>query len=202
MNVRRAQVLIVLAALAASGIGPFQRDIWLLETAPVLLGGGAIVLCWRRFPWTPLASWLVVVFALILCWGGHHSYAQVPLGEWARQAFDLSRNHYDRLGHVFQGVTPAILVRELLRRRVGLRPGAALFWIVAAVSLAVSASYELVEWWTALLVDPEAGAAFLGSQGDPWDAQWDMALALGGALAVQLLFGRLHERQLARLVAP
>lgn len=192
---------IVAAAFLASGLAPFDRVVWLLETLPVPLGFGAFAWRWRTHPWTALAVRLATLFALVLCLGGHYTYAHVPLGEWAREAFDLSRNHYDRLGHFLQGVIPALLARELLLRHTGLVRGKALFWICASIALAISASYELLEWWTALIADPQAGAAFLGSQGDVWDAQWDMALALAGALLVQLAFSRRHDRQLQRLGA-
>ena len=204
MTSGRLQVLVVLAVLIWSGIGPHERDVWWMEVAPVILGGGALLLRWRAFPWTPLACWWVTLFSLVLCVGGHYTYARVPAGEWLREALDLQRNHYDRLGHVLQGVIPALLAREMLLRCTPLRRGKALFWICASIALAISAMYELIEWWTAVLVAPEAGIAFLGSQGDVWDAQWDMALALSGALAVQLLFARLHDRQLeaAGMVTP
>jgi len=199
VSVGRLQVLLVIAVLIWSGIEPNDRQIWIMETLPVALFGGAMLLLWRRFPWTPLACVLTTIFALILCLGGHYTYEFVPLGNWIREAFGLERNHYDRIGHFFQGITPAILARELIVRCTPLRSGKALFWIVTSIALAISASYELIEWWAALLTDPDAGIAFLGSQGDEWDAQWDMALALGGAIGVLLLFGRLHDRQLAKL---
>jgi putative membrane protein len=197
--VTRLQFLAVLGVLVWSGIGPRARDIWLLETLPPMFGLAAMVLLWRRFPWTPLAVSLSCLFGVVLCVGGHYTYTHVPLGEWARDAFGLSRNHYDRLGHFLQGVIPALLARELLLRRTGLAPGKALFWVCVCIALAVSAAHEVFEWWTAVLAAPEAGAAFLGSQGDPWDAQWDMFAAQCGALVVLLLFGRMHDRQLRAL---
>ena len=124
----------------------------------------------------------------------------MPLGEWAKEAFGFARNHYDRLGHVTQGFVPAILAREVLLRRTPLRPGGWLFTLVTSICLAVSAIYELIEWATAL-VSGEAATAFLGTQGDVWDTQWDMFLALCGALLAQALLSRLHDRQLARLVS-
>jgi putative membrane protein len=199
MSLPRACTLLVVVVLVWSRVGCAIPHVWLMETVPVMVGGGAMLLGWRRFPWTPLAVLLVTLFSVVLCVGGHWTYAHVPLGEWLREAFDLQRNHYDRIGHFLQGVVPALMARELLLRCTPLRPGKALFWIVASIALAISATYELLEWWTALLAAPDAGAAFLGSQGDEWDAQWDMALAGGGALLVQLLFGRLHDRQLALL---
>jgi putative membrane protein len=192
------QAVLVLLVLVWSGIEPLERDVWWMEIAPVILGGGAIIVFWRRFPWTPVSVLLITLFAIVLCVGGHYTYASVPIGNWLRDSFDLSRNHYDRLGHFMQGVVPAMMSRELLLRCTGLVRGKVLFWVVASIALAISACYELLEWWTALLVDSEAGTAFLGSQGDVWDAQWDMALALSGALLAQLSLGRLQDRQLAQ----
>jgi putative membrane protein len=195
------QFRLVLAVLILSGISPHARGVWALEVLPAALGLGLMALYWHRFPWTSLAVSLACVFGVVLCVGGHYTYALVPLGEWAQEAFDLSRNHYDRLGHFLQGVVPALLARELLLRCTGLRPGKTLFWVCVAVAMAISAAYEIFEWWTAVLVAPEAGAAFLGSQGDVWDAQWDMFLAQCGAIVAQLLFARLHDRQLRKLAA-
>lgn len=148
-----------------------------------------------RFALTPLVECLLALHALILMLGGHFTYAQVPLGFWAQEAFGLARNHYDRVGHLAQGFVPALLVREILIRRLPLLRGGWLFFLVACVCLAVSASYELVEWWAALL-GGEAADAFLGTQGDPWDTQWDMFLALCGALAAQLAFAGVQDRQI------
>ena len=130
--------------------------------------------------------------------GGHYTYARVPLGFWVQDLLDLARNHYDRLGHLAQGFIPAIIVREVLLRTSPLRPGKWLFFLVICVCLAVSASYEFVEWWAALL-GGEAAEAFLGTQGDPWDTQWDMFLAFVGAMTAQLLLSGRHDRELAEL---
>ena len=130
--------------------------------------------------------------------GGHYTYAEVPLGEWAKSAFGFARNHYDRLGHLAQGFVPAVLAREVLLRKTPLRRGGWLRLLVTSVCLAFSALYELVEWAMALATG-EAATAFLGTQGDPWDTQWDMFLALCGALLAQALLSRLHDRQLAPL---
>lgn len=186
------------AALVASGIRPFDRVTWLLEIAPVLIGIPILVLTYSRFPLTRLLYWLLLLHALILILGGHYTYARVPVGFWVQDLFDLGRNHYDRLGHFAQGFVPAILAREILRRRVPSVTGGWLFFVVVSVCLAFSAFYELVEWWAALIGG--AGAeSFLGTQGDVWDTQWDMFLALSGSIAALLLLGRIHERQLARL---
>jgi putative membrane protein len=198
---RRAPlVLLVLAllALVVSGIGPKDRFTWLLEVAPVLIGAPILVATAKRFPLTPLLCGLLFLHALVLMLGGHYTYAEVPLGEWAKAAFGFARNHYDRLGHLMQGFVPAILAREILLRKTPLPRGGWLLALTTSVCLAFSALYELIEWATALATG-EAAEAFLGTQGDPWDTQWDMFLALCGALLAQALLSRLHDRQLARL---
>lgn len=195
----RREPLVLLAAallaLAASGIGPRDRFTWVLEVAPVLAGVPLLVLTGRRFPLTPLLYRLLFLHALILMVGGHYTYAEVPLGFWVRDALGLARNHYDRLGHFAQGFVPAILAREVLLRRTPLRRGRWLFFLVVSVCLAVSASYELVEWWTAAATG-EGATAFLGTQGDPWDTQWDMFLALVGSIVAQVTLSRAHDREL------
>jgi putative membrane protein len=196
---REPLVLLVLGllALVVSGIGPKDRATWWLEVFPVI--GAALLLSFtfRRFPLTPLAYRLIFVHALILVVGGHWTYAEVPLGEWVRERFGMARNPYDRLGHLAQGFVPAMVAREVLVRCTGLRLGWR-FFVVTSVVLAISASYELLEWATALCFG--AGAtAFLGTQGDAWDTQWDMFLALVGAVAAQALLARRHDRELARL---
>jgi putative membrane protein len=189
---------VVLAALALSAVRPYDRTTWILEVFPILLGVPVLVATHARFPLTPLVYRLLCLHALILMLGGHYTYARVPLGFWAQEAFDLSRNHYDRLGHLAQGFVPAILVREILIRRSPLRPGKWLFFIVTCVCLAVSACYEFIEWWAAV-IGGEAAESFLGTQGDVWDTQWDMFLALVGALGAQLLLSRIHDAEIARL---
>ena len=186
------------AGLVVSGIAPRDRFTWLLEVAPVLIGIPLLIWSSRRFPLTPLLYRLLLVHALILMLGGHYTYAEVPLGFWVRDALGLARNHYDRLGHLAQGFVPAILAREILRRRTPLRPGRWLFFLAVCVCLAFSAFYELIEWWTAL-ASGEGATAFLGTQGDVWDTQWDMFLALIGALTAQLTLSRIHDRQLDTL---
>jgi putative membrane protein len=189
---------VVAVALLVSGIGPYDRLTWLLEVLPVLIAAPLLVATWRRFPLTPLAYWLIALHALVLILGGHYTYARVPLGFWIQDAFDLARNHYDRIGHLMQGFGPAIVVRELLLRTSPLAPGKWLFTLVLFSVLGVSATYELTEWWAAL-AGGEAAGAFLGTQGDVWDTQWDMFLAGCGAVAAQLLLARLHDRQLAAI---
>ena len=168
---------------------------WFMEVAPILIGVPILVATHRRFPLTPLLYRLIFVHAVILMVGGHYTYAEVPLGFWMQRAFGLARNHYDRIGHFAQGFVPAILAREILLRRGVVARRGWLFFLATCVCLAFSAFYELVEWWTAELTG-SAATAFLGTQGDPWDTQWDMFLALLGALLSPLLLGRVHDRQL------
>jgi putative membrane protein len=186
-------------ALVVSGIAPYDRLTWILETLPVMLGLPLLLWSHRRFPLTPLVYRLLFLHGLILMLGAHYTYARVPAGFWLQDAFDLARNHYDRLGHLAQGFVPAMLVREILLRATPLRRGGWLFFLTSAVVLAISASYEFVEWGAALAIGVAADA-FLATQGDVWDTQWDMFLALLGAIAAQLLLNRLHDRQLRRLI--
>ena len=197
---REAVVLAALlaAALILSGIAPRDRFTWLLEVAPILVGVPILAATWRRFPLTPLAYRLIFVHAVILMVGGHYTYAEVPLGFWMRDAFGFARNHYDRIGHFAQGFVPAILAREILLRKTPLRSRRWIFFLVTCVCLAISACYEFIEWGTAVLTGSKADA-FLGTQGDPWDTQWDMFFALIGSVVSQLTLARIHDRQLARL---
>lgn len=190
----------VLAALAISAIGPHDRLTWWLEVAPVLLALPVLLATRRRFPLTPLLYVLVALHAAVLCLGGHYTYAEVPLGFWARDLLGLSRNPYDRLGHFMQGFVPALVVREILVRTSPLRPGRWLAVLGTGVVLSLSAIYEFVEWWAALALGQGADA-FLGTQGDPWDTQWDMFMCLVGAVLALLLLRGVHDRQLARLRA-
>ena len=190
-------LLLGLAVLVWSGIGPRDRLTWWLEVAPVLIGVPILVATHRRFPLTPLVYRLLLLHAVVLMVGGRYTYAEVPFGFFLKDVFHFTRNHFDRIGHFAQGFVPAILAREILIRKTPLRPGGWLFFLVTAVCLAFSALYELIEWATALIGGGSA-EAFLGTQGDPWDTQWDMFLCLIGALASQLLLSREHDRQLAK----
>jgi len=186
---------VTLAALVWSGIGPYDRLTWWLEVAPVLIAAPILLLTFHNHRLSPLAYRLICLHALILIIGGHYTYARVPAGLWVQEWFDLARNHYDRLGHIAQGFIPAILAREILLRATPLVRGVWLNVLVVSVCLAISAVYELVEWLAAL-VSQEAAESFLGTQGDNWDTQWDMFMALCGALAA-LLLGRVHDRSMA-----
>ncbi len=189
-----------LAVLVWSGIGPTDRLTWWLEVSPVLIGLPILIVTRRRFPLSRLLVRLLFLHAVILMVGGHYTYALVPMGNWVRDAWDLSRNHYDRLGHVAQGFVPALLTREILLRCSPLRPGAWLTFLSGSVCLAFSAFYELLEWWTAL-IGGASSEAFLGTQGDVWDTQWDMCLAMLGAIASLALLSRGHDRSMAALEA-
>ena len=193
-----AMLAITGAVFAWSAVGPNDRITWWLEVAPVLIGLAILIPTYGPFPLTGLLYWLLVVHGIILMIGGHYTYAQVPAGFWVQEMLDLSRNHYDRLGHFAQGFIPAILAREILLRTSPLRPGRWLFVIVACICLAFSAFYEMIEWWAAVL-GGEAATDFLGTQGDIWDTQWDMFTALIGAMTAQLLLARRHDRALAGL---
>jgi len=194
-------LVIVGTALVVSGIAPYDRTTWWLEIFPVLIAAPLLLFTARRFPLTTLTFTLLAIHALILILGGHYTYARVPLGVWMQDIFGFARNHYDRIGHFAQGFSPAILIRELLLRTSPLRPGRWLFVLVTATCLAFSACYELFEWWAAL-AGGQAADAFLGAQGDVWDSQWDMFLALVGALSAQLILGGAHNRSLAKLLRP
>jgi len=182
-----------------SGIAPLERGTWWMEVAPVFIGVPLLVATFQAFRLSPLLYRLLFLHAVILAVGGHYTYARVPMGFWLQDLLDLSRNHYDRLGHLAQGFIPAILAREILLRRSPLRRGKWLFALVTCTCLAFSAFYELIEWWAAL-IGGEAAESFLGTQGDPWDTQWDMALALVGAITAQLLLGRMHDRSMEAVV--
>ncbi len=198
----RHEPLILLLAgavlLIVSGIAPHDRLTWWLETLPIFIIVPILIATGREFPFTPLAYRLMFLHAIVLMTGGHYTYAQVPLGFWMEQWFDFSRNNFDRIGHFMQGFVPAIAVREILLRRSPLFPGRWLFTLVTATCLAVSAAYELLEWAAAVTLG-QAASAFLGTQGDPWDTQWDMLFALIGALISQLLLSRIHNRQIYNL---
>ncbi|NGY64993.1 DUF2238 domain-containing protein [Lentzea sp. NEAU-D13] len=188
---------LTLVALVVSGVGPYDRTTWYLEVAPVVIGAAILIPTYRRFPLTPLLYRLIFVHALVLILGGHYTYARVPLGFWAQDLFDLVRNHYDRFAHFVQGFVPALLAREVLLRKSPLRPGGWLFFLVVCVCLGFSATYELLEW-AAAVAGGSAAEDFLGTQGDVWDTQWDMFMALLGAITAQVALSRVHDRELAR----
>jgi putative membrane protein len=184
----------VSAALAPAG--PLS---WTLEVAPGLALVAVLVALHRRLPLSRFVYVAVFLHVLVLNYGGLYTYELTPLGNWARDTFHLARNPYDRVGHLALGVFPAFLVREVLLRRTPLRRGGWLYFLTVSVILAVGAFWELLEWWTTYFVGSDVGAAFLGSQGDPWDAQWDMLLALVGALLALPLVAGAHDRSMSRV---
>ena len=203
MRTQEPLILLILAciSLSLSSLQPYDRTTWLLEVFPLLIGAPLLVITYNRFPLTPLLYRLLFLHSLILIAGGHYTYARVPVGTWLQHLLDLGRNHFDRLGHFAQGFVPAILAREILLRKTALRSDRWLFFLVVCVCLAFSAFYELIEWWSAVILG-QAATGFLGTQGDPWDTQWDMFMALVGVLSAQLLLSGIHDRQLAGLGAP
>jgi putative membrane protein len=191
-------IVIFSAVLIWSGIGPHDYPTWLLEVVPAIIAAAVLWFTRERFPLTRLTYILILIHCIILMVGGHYTYAEVPLGDWIQDAFDQTRNNYDKLGHFAQGFVPAIVAREILiRKNVVNYPGWRDFLIVC-VCLAISAFYELIEWWVALL-SAEAADSFLGTQGYIWDTQSDMWLALLGAVSALVLLSRLHDKQLRAL---
>jgi len=190
--------LLVLAALVASGVAPYDRATWLLEVAPALLAVPVLWATWRRYPLTTLLYALIALHMGVLILGGAYTYARVPLGFWLQDWFALGRNPYDKIGHFMQGLVPAMVAREVLLQRgyLGSRRMAA--FLSVCVAMAISAVYELIEWGVALAAG-EGATDFLGSQGDSWDTQSDMFWALIGAMAAVTLLWRWHDRQMAQL---
>jgi len=180
-----------------SAICPHDTFTWLLEVLPAVLGLMILAATFKIFPLTSLTYWLILIHAAILMVGVHYTYAEVPLFNWLRDMFDLSQNHYDKVGHFAQGFVPAIVAREILIRKSPLKPEKWLFWIVVSICLAISAFYELIEWWVAL-ASGAAAEAFLGTQGYVWDTQSDMFLALVGAISSLAVFGKYHDRLLGK----
>lgn len=187
--------------LLLSGIRPFDRGTWLLEVAPVLIACPILALTYRRFPLTSLLYGLIFIHALILIGGGAYAYARVPFGFWLQDIFALGRNPYDKIGHFAQGFVPALLAREILLRGRYVSGRRMAAFISVCIAMAISAWYELIEWWAALALGQGADE-FLGTQGDQWDTQSDMFLAFIGATAALVLLSRMHDRQMARLQAP
>jgi putative membrane protein len=193
-----ALLALFLAVFVWSAVHPHDYFTWILEVFPAIIGIALIAATHRRFPLTPLLLTLLTLHAIVLMVGGHYTYAEVPLGFWMRDAFHLARNDYDRIGHFAQGFVPALVARELFIRRNVVRGRFWRYAIIVLICLGISAAYELLEWRVAVATG-SASDAFLGTQGDPWDTQEDMATALAGALAAPLLLGRLQDAQIARL---
>ncbi|MEZ5612618.1 MAG: DUF2238 domain-containing protein [Rhodocyclaceae bacterium] len=197
----RLQVVLlvtVLGALALSAISPADRTTWFMEVAPVMIVVPLLIATRTTFALTPLVYILIAAHALVLILGGAYTYAHVPAGFWLQDMFGFERNPYDRVGHFFQGFVPALVAREILLRKQVLSRGGWLFFLVCCVCLAISAVYELIEWGAAVAIG-QGAVEFLGTQGDPWDTQSDMAMALIGAITALLALTRLHDRQLEAL---
>ena len=186
---------LVVGALLWSGIAPKDRMTWFMEVVWVIAALPLVYFKWPRFPLTRLLCWLLAAHALVLIHGGAYTYAETPLGFWLRDVFHFERNPWDRVGHFMQGFVPAFLARELLLRLTPLRRGGWLVYLVLAACLSFSAFFELIEWWAALAFGADADA-FLATQGDQWDTQWDMFLCLVGAIVSLLVWSRVHDKQL------
>jgi len=188
----------VLAVFAWSAWHPHDWFTWGLEVFPVVIGVAVLATTRGRFPLSRLLLGLIALHMVVLMVGGHYTYAEVPAFDWIRDQFGLARNHYDRVGHFFQGFVPALIAREILLRLSPLQPGTLTAFLALCVAMAISAWYELMEWWVALATG-SAADAFLGTQGDPWDTQTDMFLAFIGALSAVTLMRHWHDRSMARL---
>ena len=190
-------LVLILGVLFWSGISPKDRMTWLLEVSPVLIALVLMAVTFKKFPLTPLLYFCIMLHCVILCVGGKYTYAEVPLGALIQDWAGFSRNHYDRLGHLAQGFVPALLAREIFIRKKIVNGDGWRFLFAVSVCLAFSAFYEMLEWWTALLTG-EAANAFLGTQGDIWDTQWDMFCALVGALCSLVFLAKWHDKMLAK----
>ena len=193
-------LLLTGAVFVWSFVGCHDVFTWALEVAPAVIGGAALIATYNRFRFTTFVYTLIAVHAMVLMVGGHYTYAEVPLFNWVKGAAGLSRNHYDRVGHFMQGFVPAMITREVLLRRSPLQRGPLLTFLVLSVCMAISACYELVEFGVAMATG-SAADAFLGSQGDPWDTQWDMFSCLVGATSALLLVTGIQDRQIAKVPA-
>jgi len=197
-------LLAVLAVISSLTLWspPAGRTSWCLEVGPGLIEIAVLAAVYRRLPLSHFIYVAIFLHVQILIYGGYYTYALTPLGNWAKEHFHLARNHYDRIGHLALGIVPSLMTREILLRCTPLKKGGWLFFLVCSVVLAFAAFWELLEWWTAVLAAPDVGTAFLGSQGDVWDAQWDMLLALIGALIALPLLSPALDRSMAKVPAP
>ncbi|MEK6209834.1 MAG: DUF2238 domain-containing protein [Pseudomonadota bacterium] len=202
MSPSRAHLVLLITFLAIllwSGINPKDHFIWFLEVVPAIVGTVVLVAIYPKVKLTMLVYCLIWLVALVLMLGGHWTYAEMPLFSWLRDEYGLARNYYDRVGHIMQGFVPAIIARELLLRNSVVKGRGWLFFIVTCICLAVSAFYEFIEWWVAI-ASGSAADEFLATQGDIWDTQWDMFMALCGAIGSQILFSAWHGRQLRKFL--
>ena len=191
-------LIVGLAILAWSAWKPHDYFTWILEVFPAVIAGVVLVVIYPRFRFTSLVYVLILIHAAILMIGGHYTYAEMPLFSWLQDEFHLARNYYDRLGHIAQGFVPAMIVREILIRNAVVNGRRWLFFIVCSIALAISACYEFFEWWVAV-ASGTAADSFLATQGDVWDTQWDMFMALCGAIVAQITVAGIHDRQLRAL---
>jgi len=188
----------VFAVLAISGIAPYDRTTWLLEVAPVFIAAPIMIATYRRFPLTGMLYILIALHALVLIEGGAYTYARVPLGFWIQDAFGLTRNPYDKIGHFMQGFVPALVAREILLRGGYVTGRRMVAFLSICVAMAISAFYELIEWWSALALSTQADD-FLGAQGDVWDTQSDMFMAMVGAIVAMVFLSKYHDKQIASI---
>jgi putative membrane protein len=193
-------ILIFFAVLIWSAILPEDYFTWLLEVFPALIGFAVLAVTYKRFKLTNLTYILILIHCIILMVGGHYTYAKVPLFDWIKELMDSSRNNYDKVGHFAQGFIPAIIVREIFIRKTVINTRAWLNFLVVCLCLAISAFYELIEWWVAEL-SGESAESFLGTQGYVWDTQSDMALALLGSILALIILSKIHDRQLQRIIS-
>lgn len=194
-RINLALLMGVVAMLLWSGISPVERFTWFLEIIPVIIGVVVFSSIYRRYRYTRLSYQVMFVAAIFICIGGHYTYTQVPMGLWAKEAWGLSRNHWDRVGHFMSGVFTALLIREMVLRRSGVRRGRWLFFLVSSTCLALAAMFEFVEWAVAVFIG-DGTQAYLAIQGDEWDAHWDMLLAFVGSMLSQLAFASIQDKQL------
>jgi putative membrane protein len=185
-------------ALLWSAIGCHDLFTWAMEVFPAVIGGAVLVWLYPRFRFTTLVYSLITVHAIILMVGGHYTYALMPVFTWIKDAYHLDRNYYDRLGHFAQGFVPVLIAREVLLRTTSLKRGALLNYLLLSIAMAISAWYELLEFASARMAG-SAADAFLGSQGDPWDTQWDMTMCFIGATCALVFLSRVHDRAMGRL---
>lgn len=195
------QLLAIFAIVMCwSAIRPHDLFTWFLEVFPIFIALPILFLTYKKFPLSNLAYALILLQACILMVGGHYTYAEVPIFNWMRDYFELNRNYYDRLGHFAQGFVPAIVAREILIRKDIVQGEHWLFFIVSSICLAISACYEFIEWWVAV-ASGQGAEAFLGTQGDVWDTQWDMFTALIGSITAQTFLTNWHNRSMRVLEA-
>jgi putative membrane protein len=195
------QLMLLIAAVFFiwSAIKPYDYGVWIFELALGLIGIGILSIIYTRFRFSGLVYILVGIHFAVLAIGAKYTYAEMPLFNWLRDTFHLARNHYDRVGHFMQGFVPALIVREVLLRKTPLKPGGWLGFLCVSVCLGLSAFYELLEWWMVIFIYPKEGANWLGLQGDIFDAQGDMFMALIGATLAILLLSRMHDRSMERI---